>query len=515
MVSKILSVIIFIFTVSILFPKIVYTQSLNPLRLELNARLDENTYKLIPCEDKGVLVFYKGVKSKEKGSWWHFALFDAQLQEQWILDTLLIENVEYVDHDKDNDYVYLLFYKSDRNKEGSNLQIMRIDPVEGYIKIQSFVASEKSTITGFEVIYPYAYFGVNHRKNSCSIGLCTLSTNDIEEQYFDFTALAQLRKIYYDNNENKVFSIIDQYISKDDQSILISAYNMGSLTASSTEVQSVLSGKYLNNAEVYFCGDTLFVLGTYSNDRRRKTASDEDDYPESSGYFISQFINGSQKYIHYYNFLEFDNLYDSFGNMDVMQVKRKSTKQKKKGEEYSLDYRLILHPVIDFNNQIILISESFYPEYRTVTNMTYDYYGRMMPQTYTVFDGYRYLSGIVASFNKEGQLLWNGEIEMQNIMTFELQDYVNAFPVNNELALFYNNNGKISYKIFDNEDEYDVQNLNLKLKYSRDRIIDDEGGQMIHWYDNYFLCYGYQEIRNNSRANSKRTVFYLSKVAFQ
>jgi len=237
---------------SVLTPEVIYTQSLDPLRLELNASLDEDTYKLIPCAKTGVLVFYQGEKSKDKGTWWHFALFNTQLQEQWILDTLLVKDIEYVNYKMYQDYAYLMFYKSEREKEETNLQIMRIDMIEGFVKIQDFVASEKSIITGFEVVYPYVYVGTNHRKNSCSIAFCKLSTNEIQEEHYNIAGMAKMQKIFYNEERNKMFSVIEQYHSKDDQSLLISAYDIGSLTASSVEVEAILAGKYLNNADLYF-----------------------------------------------------------------------------------------------------------------------------------------------------------------------------------------------------------------------------------------------------------------------
>ena len=43
--------------------------------------------------------------------------------------------------------------------------------------------------------------------------------------------------------------------------------------------------------------------------------------------------------------------------------------------------------------------EAFYPEFRTVSDISYDYWGRPVTQTYTVFDGYRFFNSILAAFN--------------------------------------------------------------------------------------------------------------------
>ena len=40
--------------------------------------------------------------------------------------------------------------------------------------------------------------------------------------------------------------------------------------------------------------------------------------------------------------------------------------------------------------------------------------------------------------------------------------------------------------------------------------------RLIPWYENYFLGYGYQEIKNIALAsNNKRLVFYFTKLRFE
>jgi hypothetical protein len=199
-----------------------------------------------------------------------------------------------------------------------------------------------------------------------------------------------------------------------------------------------------------------------------------------------------------------------------MKIRKKAEKEKKKGGEYSLNYNMMMHPVKMLDDKFIIFAEAFYPEYRTVTNMTYDYYGRMMPQTYTVFDGYKYFNAIAACFDSEGNIIWNQDIDIWDILTFDLDRYVNLQIFNDEVSIFYCWNNQINYKVFDDLNySQDSDNVNLQKRNKKDKVLDDKNGKITHWYDNYFLCTGYQEIRNNSLAKNKRTVFFLQKVAFQ
>ena len=87
------------------------------------------------------------------------------------------------------------------------------------------------------------------------------------------------------------------------------------------------------------------------------------------------------------------------------------------------------------------------------------------------------------------------------------------FPADNELALFYSNANKVHYKIVG--PEYgggSSQSLTLQSKYKGDKVMEDLGSRMVHWYDNYFLCYGYQKIKNNRISGGKRTIFNVSTI---
>ena len=85
----------------------------------------------------------------------------------------------------------------------------------------------------------------------------------------------------------------------------------------------------------------------------------------------------------------------------------------------------------------------------------------------------------------------------------------------NELALFYISGNQLYYKITGaSENESTLQNITIESKYKGDKVMEDLGSKVIHWYGNYFICYGYQKIKNNRIAEGKRTVFYFNKLAF-
>jgi hypothetical protein len=90
-------------------------------------------------------------------------------------------------------------------------------------------------------------------------------------------------------------------------------------------------------------------------------------------------------------------------------------------------------------------------------------------------------------------------------------------PLKDEYVFAYNNEGELVYKtISDSSIISEIDNTKLELPYANDKIMENPSANIEWWYDNYFLCYGIQVIKNNALANkSKRYVFYLNKIIFE
>ncbi len=325
-----------------------------------------------------------------------------------------------------------------------------------------------------------------------------------------------IQEISFDQDEKQMLIILENYLGKKQNAILALRFGPDGKIERTYRINPAIEGKVINAARIAStAGDTLLIMGTYSNYASRIGGDEDETGLESAGYFITKFIGEKQEFINYYNFLEFEEMYRSLSSKTIADLRKKAEKQKKQGGEYSLDYTLILHDVIPFMGNYVLLSEAYYPEYRTETSMYYDYYGRAIPQTYTVFDGYKYISGIAAAFSPDGQLIWDDGIEIRNIMTFQLVKYMESYSSQTELAFFYSSENHLYYKMAGSpESDNPLQNISIESKYKGDKLMEDLGSKMIHWYQNYFICFGYQKIKNNRISGGKRTIFYFNKLAF-
>ncbi|MEN8223846.1 MAG: hypothetical protein ABFS05_00680 [Bacteroidota bacterium] len=494
-------------------------QQKNPVRVELNANLEMENYHLVPCEENGLLVFFE---SPDQGTdpdtrIWHFAFYDKNMKQAWIADTALPEGAKFKAYDHDGEHTYLNFLNTDRVRSSSNTHILKVNYKINTFELLHLSIPDKSQAAHFEIIKGQAILAINNTAFEPGIVFINLSDGATRNIKFELEGLNIIQEVQYDEAGNSFHIVLDNYLGKKQNALLIIEISPQGNITKTLRINPVVDQKVLNEARIAYSGnDTMLVIGTYHHEISRLQSSKEEEGAESAGYFIAKFVQDKQVLMNYYNFLEFEEMYRSLSSKTIADIRRKAEKQKNRGQEYSLDYTLKLHDIVDNNGNYVLLSEAYYPEYRTVTNMYYDYYGRPIPQTYTVFDGYKYISGIAASFSPDGNLLWDNGIEIRNVLTFNITNYVGSFSSNDELALFYSNENKIHYKIVG--DAYSggaSQSIRLERKYKGDKLMEDMGSKMIHWYDNYFICYGYQKIKNNRISGGKRTIFYFNKLAFK
>jgi hypothetical protein len=273
-----------------------------------------------------------------------------------------------------------------------------------------------------------------------------------------------------------------------------------------TQVRVVTS----NNGSELLVGS--YGLGLTTTSQKNSPVLDE-----STGFFSSQVKGGVVQTTNFYNFLELKNVNSIVGENDIINLKKKALKKKKSLSEYSLDYSVLMHDVIEKDGLLTVAAEFYTPQYHTESFTDFDFYGRPYTNSYSVFDGYRFFNTVVAGFDLEGKLLWDNFIEMRNLVSFELSPKVVIYPSGADLVLGYISDGKIGSRIIQ------AGNVVEKLDFSAldmlnpdDKLTAESKGSLIYWYGPYFLSSGYQEIKNIAlESNNKRFVFYFSKLKFE
>ena len=172
-----------------------------------------------------------------------------------------------------------------------------------------------------------------------------------------------------------------------------------------------------------------------------------------------------------------------------------------------------------------MIGEAYYPEYEkiattttTTTNMGNGMTSTRTHTSYTYhFIGYRYTHAVIAVFDKNGEMLWDNCFEIGDVLTYNLREKVKVMNDGDNIVLAYSEGGYIKYKIIkDNEVVQGKDEVKIETLKEDDNVKRNSNSDLDFWYDNYFLVWGFQKIKNdNKESKGKRTVFYFNKIGLQ
>ena len=487
------------------------------VRLEFEAALNSDIYELVPLGSQGFLVFFETRDVAGEGSKnWLFIFYNPSFTEVWKANIPVITDASYQNYIQNDSLLYLFFLNSDKVKPGTdNFQLLTLDLAKGLSYETKGNLPAESIFVKFCIAGTKVFLGLNLKNEQAAIYSIDLKSGPISEFRITYPDQNIIEDIVYDPFHDQVITTVSNFIERRQNKIFMLVLSVDSGFIYDMEVSPVLAGKYLNTAKINIPDSAqLFLLGTYGSIASKMPSIDEYFGIESAGIYATRIYEKKQAFMNYYNFMEFHNLKSGVSARDYYRLQKKKERET---PEYSMNYELLTHDPELHDSTLVLMLEAFYPEFRTVSDISYDYWGRPITHTYTVFEGYRFFNSILAGFSYNGELVWDNSLEI-NVSTINRLDKKVAYFFDGEPAiLFYNDGSKISYRIcLKNAELEPFTKLNLETSEFGDKITSTGQNWLIHWYDYYFLAYGYHTIRNNLLADkNERTVFYINKISLE
>jgi hypothetical protein len=240
----------------------------------------------------------------------------------------------------------------------------------------------------------------------------------------------------------------------------------------------------------------------------------------SRGIFISSIDQTGYQQIRYYSFGDLENFFKYMKAKREKRVKQRLERRKIKGKKYRLSYRFLVHQVIPYKDQFLLLGEAFYPKYsyHDRSGMFFNQPSQSgIYQNGRVFEGYYYTHAVIMAFNKDGDLLWDNSFEINDVKTFKLEQFVRAQLFEDKIVLFYIFDGKLRTKIIQNNQVLEPKSENALTTgnhYETTHTDDAYIGHVNYWYDDVLLANGIQDVETPGGRHSRR-VFFLNKVVFK
>jgi hypothetical protein len=506
-----------LFAILLLFLSLPAFNQTGVVRLELDASLNSDIYKLVPLHEQGFLLFYETKdEAGPQSKLWFFTHYDRSFTEVWRANVPVIQGASFQDFFLKDSSLYLFFLNNNKVKQDvENFQLLTIDLAKKISVETKGILPQDSRFIEFFITNKNIVIGLNHKNEQAGIYIINQETNKINEFIVRYPDQNFIEDIAYDPYTGQVTGIISNYISRRQNKLYLLTLSTDAEFVADMELSPVVQGKYLNTARLFIADSaTYYLLGTYSNLASKIPGQSEYFGIESAGAFATRITNKQQEFMNYYNFMEFRNLRSGISARDFYRLQKKKGREE---SEYSVNYELLTHNIQHHDSSLVMMFEAYYPEFRTVSDMSYDYWGRPVTHTYSVFEGYRFFNTILAGFDYEGELIWDNSLEINTSPTTALEKKSACFFDGEPVLLFYNDGSKIAYRIsLKNADLEPFTVMDIETSEFGDKITAVGRNYMTHWYGYTFLAYGYHTIRNNMLTDkNERTVFYINKSALE
>jgi hypothetical protein len=325
-----------------------------------------------------------------------------------------------------------------------------------------------------------------------------------------FNERTQIQHLELDD-KHRTFNVLVSFRTKDGRkSLALNSFDEHGDLIKNTSLQPSDEYSLLFGRTVKLDRDAELIVGTYT--RKRSDLS--------RGIFLARISPEGDQIINYYNYADLKNFFSYMKAGRKRRVEERIQRRKIKGKKNKFNYRLLVHEVVERDGKFIMVGEAFYPKYSQAS-----YYSGYSPTSYgdhygTAFEGYKYTHAVVFGFDRRGRLIWDNSFEINDVMSYTLEQFVHITPSEKEIALIYMYENEIRTKVIEGNEVLEGKNFNeLKLSFEDD-IADLSGGEyggLKKWYDGNLFAYGVLKIKNlrDEGVKLSREVFFINKIRYQ
>ncbi|MCW5909960.1 MAG: hypothetical protein KIT62_02740 [Cyclobacteriaceae bacterium] len=461
-------------------------------------------FKVASLEEDGLLIYRKVEIAGDDRL--HLIKVDTSLSESWQGYISVAKNLT-ISHIRLRDKVVYTLFKS-ANFITGNFQLLASSVVNGNYKVYNienfipfnpteFIITDKGAMLG-------GYF--NYRPLVLFYDFSTNRARVLPGFFNEPGELTQVKQ----SADGTVDVIISSKNYERKKSLWIRNYDAGGDLIKTTILEPEDNKHLIFGRSAKMPNNEQVVAGVYG--------SRDSEY--SRGIFVAE-INAAGEYrTTYYNFGDLHNFFSYMKANRERRTKERIERRKIKGKKIRFSYRFIVHEVVPYGNQYLMLGEAFYPRYTYANSRSggFGYYGNPMMRSDRVFDGYQYTHAVIIGFNENGKLIWDNSFEINDVKSFELQQFVKIAPESDRITLLYLHNNLIRTKTIQGNQVLEGKTTDpMKTRYDFDLVKerDTQKSKLDYWYPNHFFASGVQVVRNQAHESSYRKVFFINKLKYQ
>jgi hypothetical protein len=479
-------------------------QVLQPDRFEYPLTPRENHFEIVPADTSG--LFLQRVVLIHKSEQLQLIRLDTGFNAVWQGFIPIDKNYVVIGKRAFNNKLYVLLRYRDYTRNDFIMLVVDHDTgnyvrlfIKGYIPFAptDFSVTDKAVLIGgyYNRVPLVLHFSMTGLRSKVLPGLFNESGE-----------LTQI-KTYEDGTFDILISALN---FQRQRTITIKSYDADGDLLRSFPLEAEPSKHLIFGRSLKTSNDVQIVAGVYGS---RSTEF-------SRGIFIASIDQSGLQTIRYYNFGDLENFFKYMKAKREKRVKSRIERRKIKGKKIKFNYRFLVHELVPYKDQYVLLGEAFYPKYINIDRGYYNgFFTRYATSTSVIqngriFDGYYYTHAVVMGFKPNGDLLWDNSFEINDVRTFTLDQFVKIEVQPEKIALLYLYENQLRTKIIQDDEVLEGKSLDpIRTNYPNDivRKNDSEVNKLEYWYNGYLFAYGIQEIENPT-GGGKRRVFYINKV---
>jgi hypothetical protein len=490
------------------FPSVSHAQVMQTNRFEVPVEHFNDFYDIVPSSGNGLFLYRQLGGPKEDQI--HLIKLDSRFQQDWAGFITLENNYRIMGTRSYNEKLFVLLRYRDYSRNDMLLYIVN-EAVGTYVRYQirgyipfaptEFQITDEAAIIGgyYNRIPVVLHYSLSEFRSKVLPGLF----NDAGE-------LTQV-KTHADGSFDVLISARNYARQR---TIWIKSYDpegnlLRNLPLQPQENKHLIFGRSLKTA-----GDKQIVAGVYANHR-------SSEY--SRGMFIATVDPSGMEQIRYYNFGDLKNFFQYMKANREKRIKHRIERKKIKGKKIKFNYRFLVHELVPYKDQFVMLGEAFYPRYLSADRSQYPFftsYGSPhgIAHNGRIFDGYHYTHAVVMGFDENGDLLWDNSFEINDVKTYTLEQFVKLKVLPDRLALMYVFDNHIRTKIIKGDRVLEGKSADPITTFHDLEIVRNEKrdvNKLEYWYDQYLYAYGVQDIASPAGSGmTKRRVFFINKVHY-
>lgn len=495
-------------------------------RYERVHKNSDDYFTVISLKEEGLALYRERDKYKSSNQLWELTLLDTALQEKNIIELEVNDRYKMVGYEIAPGRLYFLYRTGETTKndfelievdlKGSETARYKIKP-ELDFKLTHFIKAGSNFVFGGYV------------NNEPAIILFELPSKQIRviPGFFQKdTELVDLR-----TNQNQTFNtvLIDRG-SRDDRKLVLRTFDETGKQLLEDIVPIDEQKSLQTGITSALQREDLAIVGTWG-DRNSK---------QSTGFYFLNVDPFQEQKIKYIDFGQLTHYLDYLNPKRAERLKQNSRDDATAGRIPNYTNYVMPFTVAEYPQGFLLLAEVYTPVSTVNPYYSSPYYynpyyspyglypyGFYYPGLSRMYRPYMYNNNtrntneiktaetVLLSFTSDGKVNWDYSIKLDEMKRPGIDQVSDFCLVNDQLYFLYKKESELKLKVIDTEDQQAQENtVKVKTSDPQDEIRSEkefEGG-VRQWLPDSFYVWGYQTIRNTTKEDRVRDVFYINKV---